>query len=56
MTAFRHAFYAVLRMRCDDRLIEIDCRPSDGIAVAMACDPPLPIFAADEVLQAVEKG
>jgi bifunctional DNase/RNase len=49
-------FYAVLRVKRDGRLIDVDCRPSDGIAVAMACDPPLPIYAAEEVLQAVKQG
>ncbi len=48
-------FYAVLRLSNDEGIVEIDCRPSDGIAVAMACHPALPIFATEEVLNAVEE-
>ena len=48
-------FYAVLRLSSDDGIVEIDCRPSDGIAVAMACNPALPIYATEEVLAAVAK-
>jgi uncharacterized protein len=44
-------YYAVLRVRRDEKLIEIDSRPSDAIAVAVTCDPPLPIFVKEEVLQ-----
>jgi hypothetical protein len=43
-------YYAVLRVRRDDELIEIDSRPSDAIAVAVTCDPPLPIFVSEDVL------
>jgi bifunctional DNase/RNase len=38
-------FYAELEMRHRDRVINVDCRPSDGIAVAMRLD--VPIVAAD---------
>ena len=48
-------FYAVLRLSKETGIVEIDCRPSDGIAVAMACDPALPIFATEEVLAAVAR-
>lgn len=44
-------YYAVLRVRRDDELIEIDSRPSDAIAVAVTCDPPLPIFVSEDVLR-----
>lgn len=44
-------YYAELRVRQDGELIPIDCRPSDAIAVAMTCDPPLPIFVAEDVLE-----
>jgi bifunctional DNase/RNase len=43
-------YYAMLRIRHDGELIEIDARPSDAIAVAVTCDPPLPIYVAEEVL------
>lgn len=46
-------YYARLRIRRNGQLIEVDSRPSDAIAVAVTCDPPLPIFVAEEVLGAV---
>lgn len=45
-----HTYFARLRIRQDGELIEIDSRPSDAIAVAVTCDPPLPIYVAEEVL------
>ncbi|MFT5303130.1 MAG: bifunctional DNase/RNase [Mariniblastus sp.] len=44
-------YFANLRVRCDGELIEIDARPSDAIAIAVTCDPHLPIFVEDEVLE-----
>jgi len=35
------------------KVIEIDSRPSDAIALAMHYDPPLSIFVEDDVLQEV---
>ena len=46
-----HTYYALLRVRHEGELLEIDSRPSDAIAVAVSCDPPLPIFVNEEVLQ-----
>ena len=43
-------YYAELRVRREGELIPIDSRPSDAIAVAVTCDPPLPIFVAEDVL------
>lgn len=43
-------YYARLRLRHNDQLLEIDSRPSDAIAVAVTCNPPLPIYVAEEVL------
>jgi bifunctional DNase/RNase len=43
-------YYAELRVRRSGEVIAIDSRPSDAIAVAVTCDPPLPIFVAEEVL------
>jgi hypothetical protein len=48
-----HVYYARLRVRHDGELVEIDARPSDAIAVAVACDPPLPIYVAEDVLNDV---
>lgn len=43
-------YYASLRVVRDNQLIEIDCRPSDAIAVAVTFEPWLPIVIEDEVL------
>ncbi|MBN1394712.1 MAG: bifunctional nuclease family protein [Pirellulales bacterium] len=48
-----HTFYARLRVRRDGELIEIDARPSDAIAVAVRCEPKLPIFVNEDVLNDV---
>jgi len=45
-----HTYFARLRVRHDGELIEIDARPSDAIAVAVTCDPPLPIYVNEDVL------
>ncbi len=44
-------YFALLRVRRDGELVEIDARPSDAIAVAVTCNPPLPIFVNEEVLE-----
>ena len=46
-----HTFFARLRVKVDGELIEIDSRPSDAIAVAVSCHPPLPIYVTEEVLE-----
>ncbi|MBN1589317.1 MAG: bifunctional nuclease family protein [Pirellulales bacterium] len=48
-----HTYFAKLRVRHDGELLEIDARPSDAIAVAVTCDPTLPIFVNEEVLDDV---
>jgi len=48
-----HTYYALLRVRHEGELLEIDARPSDAIAVAVSCDPPLPIYVNEEVLNDV---
>ncbi len=48
-----HTYFAKLRVRQEGELIEIDARPSDAIAVAVTCQPPLPIFVNEEVLNDV---
>lgn len=44
-------FYASIRVTRGEELIEIDSRPSDAIAVAVSCDPPLPIFVDEQVFE-----
>lgn len=48
-----HTYFAKLRVRREGELIEIDARPSDAIAVAVTCDPQLPIYVAEDVLEDV---
>jgi len=48
-----HTYYAVLRVRSEGELIDIDARPSDAIAVAVTCDPQLPIYVNEDVLNDV---
>ena len=48
-----HTYYARLRVRFEGELVEVDARPSDAIAVAVTCDPPLPIYVNEEVLDDV---
>ena len=51
-----HTYYAVLRVRQEGELIEIDARPSDAIAVAVTCDPQLPIYVSEDVLTDISNG
>ena len=44
-------YFANLRVKYEGEIIEIDARPSDAIAVAMTCDPPLPIYVEEDVLE-----
>jgi bifunctional DNase/RNase len=39
-------YYALLSLRADDRVIEIDVRPSDGIAVALRAQAPILVRAS----------
>jgi hypothetical protein len=48
-----HTYFAKLRVRFQGELVEIDARPSDAIAVAVTCQPPLPIYVNEEVLNDV---
>ena len=43
-----HTYYAKLRIRKEGELIEVDCRPSDAIAIAVACR--VPIYVNEDVL------
>lgn len=44
-------YYASICLMHDGQLREIDARPSDAIAVAVTCDPFLPIFVNEEVVE-----
>ncbi len=48
-----HTYYAKLRVKLDGEIIEIDSRPSDAIAIAVTCDPHLPIYVSEDVLEDV---
>src|SRR5262245_43280062 len=43
-----HTYYAKLRIRKDGELVEVDCRPSDAIALAVTAK--VPIYVAEEVI------
>jgi bifunctional DNase/RNase len=51
-----NTFYAVVTVAVDGSEIEIDSRPSDAIAVAVTCDPQLPIYVSEDVLTDVAGG
>ncbi len=46
-----HTYYAKLRIRKDGEMTEIDCRPSDAIALAVTAS--VPIYVAEDVLEEV---
>ena len=46
-------YFALLRVRRGEELIEINSRPSDAIAVAVTCEPTLPIYVSERVLDEV---
>lgn len=43
-----HTYFARLRVRHEGELIEVDCRPSDAIAVAVTAK--VPIYVSEDVL------
>ena len=43
-------YFAKLCVRREGELVEIDARPSDAIAVAVTCNPHLPIYVSEGVL------
>lgn len=45
-----HTYYGLLRIQQDGELVEVDCRPSDAIALAVQFSPHLPIYVDEEVL------
>jgi bifunctional DNase/RNase len=46
-----HTFFAVIHIRQDGHVLEIDSRPSDAIALGIAST--VPIYVAEHVLKAV---
>src|SRR5439155_25315750 len=43
-----HTYFAKLRIRKDGELVEVDCRPSDAVALAVTAR--VPIYVSEEVL------
>ncbi len=43
-----HTYYAQLRIRQNGELIQVDCRPSDAIALAVTAR--VPIYVAEDVI------
>jgi bifunctional DNase/RNase len=46
-----HTYYAKLRIHLNGEIIEVDCRPSDAIALAVTAG--VPIYVAEDVLEVV---
>ena len=46
-----HTYYAKLRIRQNGEMVEVDCRPSDAIALAVTAN--VPIYVAEDVLDEV---
>jgi uncharacterized protein len=46
-----HTYFAKLRIRQNGEMVEVDCRPSDALALAVTAK--VPIYVADEVLDEV---
>jgi|SRR5664279_5199435 bifunctional DNase/RNase len=51
-----HTYFARLQIKHEGEIVEVDARPSDAIAVAVTCDPQLPIYVSEEVLNDVLGG
>jgi len=48
-----HTYYAILRVVQGETVHDVDCRPSDAVALAIHTDPQIPIFVAEVVLEQV---
>ncbi len=48
-----HTYYAVIRVLKDGEVVEFDARPSDAIAIAVTCEPNLPIYVSEDVIESV---
>ncbi|MCA9033970.1 MAG: bifunctional nuclease family protein [Planctomycetaceae bacterium] len=46
-----HTYFATLKIRTADALHEIDCRPSDAVALAVHYKPAIPVYVAEHVLE-----
>ncbi len=46
-----HTYYAKLRIRLNGEMVEVDCRPSDAIALAVTAS--VPIYVSEDVLEEV---
>ena len=46
-----HTYFAKLRIKLNGELVEVDCRPSDAVALAVTAS--VPIYVAEEVLEEV---
>ena len=44
----RWTFYAHVTLQMNDKEIDVDCRPSDAIALALRCE--VPIYVAEDVI------
>ena len=51
-----NTFYAQIYLKKASQETVIDSRPSDAIAVAVTCSPPLPIYVSEDVLNDVLGG
>lgn len=46
-----HTYFAKLRIKFNGELVEVDCRPSDAVALAVTAS--VPIYVAEDVLNEV---
>ncbi len=46
-----HTYYAKLRIRQNGEMVEVDCRPSDAIALAVTAS--VPIYVSEDVIEEV---
>jgi bifunctional DNase/RNase len=44
-----HTYFAKLRVKKEGEMVEVDCRPSDAIAVAVTAR--VPIYVAEDVIE-----
>ena len=49
-----HTYYAKLRVRKDGEIVQVDCRPSDAIAVAVTAK--VPIYVSEDVIEEALEG
>jgi hypothetical protein len=47
-----HTYFAKLRIKQDGEMVEVDCRPSDAIAIAVTAK--VPIFVNEDVIGEME--